>query len=308
MRSHRRFRSIILGLGALALLLSACAATGRADPILWIDDANGEIGKVDVATGKVTLVGNAGVVLTDIAFSPTGQLFGVDFSNLYSINTATGAATLIAPLSGGLAGQANALVFSNGGTLFSAGFGSTHLFTINPATGATTDVGNVGTSSAGDLAFANGHLYLTGSNNDLIQIDLTGTNVSAFKDLGPIGFTNVFGLASPDNVNLFGVAGTQDLSINPVTGAGTLLNDFGGQGLGSANGAAFFTEAGAAVPEPSSLALLALGAAGLAGWRRWRRRAPAPGVIRGRAAATTSASGGMCHALPDPALQATCDG
>jgi hypothetical protein len=45
-----------------------------AGPILWVDDDQGEIGKVDMSTGQVTLVGNAGVVLTDIAFDPHGNL------------------------------------------------------------------------------------------------------------------------------------------------------------------------------------------------------------------------------------------
>src|SRR5262249_50802237 len=155
---------------------------------------------------------------------PSGNLFGVDFNNLYRVNTTTGAATRIAALSGGLAGGANALVFRSDGTLFSAAFNSSHLFSINTTTGPSTDLGNVGVASAGDLAFANGHLYLTGANDHLIQIDLaSNNNVSSFRDVGAIGFANVFGLASPDNINLFGVAGTQVLSIDPNTGRGTAL-------------------------------------------------------------------------------------
>jgi hypothetical protein len=255
---------------ATALLVLACWTTVcHADPILWVDDANGIIGKVDAPTGAVTIVGNSGVILTDIAFDPTGNLYGISFTDLYRINTATGAATLIAPH--GVPGG-NALVFRKDGTLFSSGFASTDLFTINPATGATADVGNVGIASAGDLAFANGHLYLTAINNDLIRIDLTGANVSGFTDVGPVGFSNVFGLASPDNIHLYGVAGTKVLSIDPNTGQGTVVSDYSGQGLANANGSAFFAEAGAVAPEPSRLVMFVLGTASLAIFRRCRRR------------------------------------
>ena len=41
-----------------------------------------------------TLAG-IGAALTDIAFAPNGNLYGISFNNLYSINTSTGAATLI---------------------------------------------------------------------------------------------------------------------------------------------------------------------------------------------------------------------
>jgi hypothetical protein len=275
------------------LLLAAWPALAHADPIIWVDDSVGNIGKVDVPTGAVTFVGNAGVVLTDIAFDPKGNLYGIDFGNLYSISTTTGAATKIASLSGALAGGANALVF---GTLFSAGFTSTHLFSINPATGATTDLGNVGGFSAGDLAFANGHLYLTdfasgppSGPSDLIRIDLNPNNtVATFADVGPIGFSNVFGLASPDNVSLIGVAGTQVLSINPATGAGTVVSNYAGQGLFDANGSAFITESGfqppppaEGVPEPGTLALFGLGVLSLAVLRR-RRKGDVCGVISHR--------------------------
>jgi hypothetical protein len=51
--------------GAIALLVVLCALRSYAasiGPILWIDDDQGNIGTVDVHSGAVTLIGNAGVV------------------------------------------------------------------------------------------------------------------------------------------------------------------------------------------------------------------------------------------------------
>ena len=64
------------------LFLLLVANLANASPLLWIDDSAGRIGTVDVATGVDTLVGNSGAALTDIAFDPNGNLYGITFSNL----------------------------------------------------------------------------------------------------------------------------------------------------------------------------------------------------------------------------------
>src|SRR5262245_20787282 len=125
----------------LALALGLSASTALASPIMYVHDSGGELGKVDVATGAVTLIGNMGVVMTDIAFDPAGNLFGLSFGTVYSINPLTAAASLIG--GHGIAGS-NALVFGSDGTLYGAGNSTTSLFTINPATGAGSAVGNIG--------------------------------------------------------------------------------------------------------------------------------------------------------------------
>ena len=138
----------------VALLMLFAVSTCQAGQI-WIDDSNGEIGKVDTTTGAVTLVGNSGVSsLTDIAFDPSGNLWGISFNRFYSINTSTGAATLVGNLGGN---TFNSLVFDKNGTAYTATNTSGALYQINTGTGAASLVGSLGGPySAGDLAFHGG--------------------------------------------------------------------------------------------------------------------------------------------------------
>ncbi|OOG20621.1 hypothetical protein B1C78_17170 [Thioalkalivibrio denitrificans] len=259
----------------LVMLLVLTAALGvggklGAAPIMYVHDSQGNLGTVNVQTGDVDVIGNLGVTLTDIAFDPSGNLFGVSFNSFYSVNVSTAETNFI-----GFHGinAANALVFGLDGTLYSAGNLTTNLFTIDVNTGAATSLGNMGFSSGGDLAFHEGELYLASSASTLVNIDLS--DLSNTVEVGPFGVANVYGLATGDDGVLYGVGGTQIFAVDTATGAALNPVDFSGQGLGTAWGQSFFTEAGATpdptpVPVPAPWTLMLLGFVLLLGARSRR--------------------------------------
>ena len=51
-----------------------------------------------MATGNTTVIGLTSTFMTDIAFSPTGALYGISFSLLYSIDKTNANTTLIGNL------------------------------------------------------------------------------------------------------------------------------------------------------------------------------------------------------------------
>lgn len=235
----------------------ACSGPAFAGDQIWVSDTAGAIGKIDVVTRLVTVVGNTGLSLQDIAFNPSGELFGITASALYQLDVSTGAPTFI----GSLGASLTSLVFAADGTLYGS---NTALYSINPDTATTTLIGNGGTSygSSGDLAFVGGRLLLTAptpaaTGDRLVELS---TVTGAGTVVGVLG-TGIFarGLASPDGVRLYVAAGPSIYTLNAATGAAVTGFNVAGAGLASATGAAFATEA-VAVPEPATAALWLVGA------------------------------------------------
>lgn len=107
--------------------------------------------RIDPATGAGTLIGAFGVAsvaTTDIAFRNDGTLFALTGGNIYTINLATGAATLVGPVNFSFSGNALTFVDSqlllgntNGGTNGSLQFVNQVNATVSPKVNFTYGAG-----------------------------------------------------------------------------------------------------------------------------------------------------------------------
>jgi hypothetical protein len=211
----------------------ASEAASASGPLVYLCDSAGRLGTLDLTTKAVHVIGSLGVVLTDIAFAPNGTLYGISFSNFYKVNTTTGKATRIGSL--GVGGM-NALAFSKAGQATAASNSRTGFFRINITTGHASSAGSDGGFlSAGDFAYSGSHLYFSTSSGQLVDFNFSTHMFQAHPD----HISNLFGLAVTAPGQLYGFANDTLYKLNPSTGAGTSLANFGGHGLGQVFGAAF---------------------------------------------------------------------
>jgi hypothetical protein len=145
---------------------------------------------------RARLVGRTRVRLTDLAFRGR-TLYAISFTDLYRLNARTGARHTIGKL--GVSG-ANALATRPAtNTLYGADRNGI-LFRVNPRTGRATIVGRFGGHllSAGDLTFADGHLYATVEHRGSTRSLLASVNArtGAATVIGSTGYRNVYGLVT----------------------------------------------------------------------------------------------------------------
>lgn len=159
--------------------------------------------RLNPGSHRATLVGHTGVLLTDLAFRGR-SLYAISFTGLYRLNAWTGARHEIGKL--GVSG-ANALATRPAtSTLFGADRQGI-LFRINARTGRAAIIGRFGRGllSAGDLTFADGHLYATverhGSTWSLLAT--VNARTGAARVIGATGYRKVYGLVTR-NGSLYG--------------------------------------------------------------------------------------------------------
>jgi hypothetical protein len=262
-----RFSNIFRLLAGFVFLLTGGAV--EAGVIGWVVDADQRLATVDVETGAVSVVATISVPLSDIAFSPSGVLFGIspfNAASLYRVNTQTGAATRVGDTR--IVG-ANGLTFDGAGRLLASAAGSSSLFLVNSGTAASSVFAShdLGVGSAGDIATIGNDILVASDAGLLVKYPSTGGFGAAL--IGDLGSTNFFGFGNASDGRLFGFADQVLYSIEPTTAATTLLHDLSASTLSTIQGVAFNPQA---IPEPSSLWLLLIGLVALIRRRRFRIR------------------------------------
>ena len=211
----------------------------RSSSLLRISDDNGD----------AQAIGETGLVLTDVTFTPDGALYGISSNAFYRLDPLTGRSVLVGAL--GVSG-ANALDSDRTGRLFGA-TQSGSFFELDRNTGRARVIGSFGggLGSSGDLLFMpDGTLYGTvpvGTIDRLVRVDPATGRATI---IGSIGFRDVFGLAVSPDGRVFGSANGAStvarlIVIDTATGAGTSVGDIrpgrGMDGLATRTDAAAFT-------------------------------------------------------------------
>jgi hypothetical protein len=204
--------------------------------------------RVDPDTYAATKVGDFGLsileIMTDLAIDANGNLVGVSFSSVYSIDATTGKATQLS--SGSLLTQFNGLSFvpgTSGEILIGTDNANGNIYQVNSTTGATNVIGSMGGSfvSSGDVVSVDGFgtvQTVPGTSHDVLVRLAPGTYTAT-----PIGtntgFDKIYGLGFWKG-KVFGFTYTgQIITIDPTTGVGTQV----ASGGPSWNGAAVTTTA-----------------------------------------------------------------
>lgn len=200
---------------------------------VWIGDNRGRLATLELATGRVEIVGRMAEVMTDIAFSPDGRLYGVSFTGFYEIDPQTAEIELL--MRHGVS-CGNALAVDSLGLAYVMGCNGGTLTRLDPVAGEGAVISNVGFASSGDLAFVDGQLMLaaTGPGGDrLVAIDAKSGEA---REVGRFGVGAVYGMVADGAGRVFAGAGDAAYQVDVATGRLTEISRFGGQGLGQTYG------------------------------------------------------------------------
>jgi gliding motility-associated-like protein len=161
--------------------------------------ALGTLEKVQLPSCNSQLKANLNRTFADITFHPSGKLYGVIGSILYEIDTITGLDRQVVSLVAATgANSFNALTANAAGILY-VGASNGTLCSYNPQTQLITNLGlikvnNSVVSSAGDLTFYRGDLYIA-SITSLVKINLADPgNSSIYMNFGVSG--GIYGIVS----------------------------------------------------------------------------------------------------------------
>ncbi|MGI9275750.1 MAG: VCBS domain-containing protein [Endozoicomonas sp.] len=215
------------------LVVSGISAGDNTGLFYGIENStSGTLVTINPHSGATTNIGNTGTNMLELAQDSNGNLYGVNSTNLYLIDTASGDTTEIGAHS---LSDIKGLAFDSNGVLYALKSDG-GLYTLNNTTGASTSLGQIGVigadNSPTDLTFHNGNLYTVGQNtaataNILIQIDL-GNNLAVTAVGTDMGILGVQGLAIGRGDELYAITTNKLYKVDASSGSATLAHTLSG--------------------------------------------------------------------------------
>ncbi len=191
--------------------------------VIWINSGS-DLLWINPVTGVERYIGDMGRYMGDITWAPDGKLYGVDYDSckIWQIDPVTAQITFVTSIAGydfsnAMTSDANGDLYLAARVTFTAPPSVNHIIKVKLSTGPVTfvaDISNIGTYSAGDLAFHNGTLYLACISNILAKIDITTGVVATNPILGLPPDADIWGIVGKANGTLY-ISDADDLfSIN----------------------------------------------------------------------------------------------
>lgn len=277
-----RTRNVIHILALAAVILAAAMRSGTAEAgsLVYVAGAGNEFGTLDLSTGAFNQIGtfslSSGGQIYGMGFGSNGSLYGLDSSlpaNLYQIDTTNANTSLV----GAINQSAIDATSDASGVMYAISQDANAVFyTMNPATTGTTThvVGSTGISSSGMMAVnATGTAIYTGAIDPRTgTTDLYSINpkTGAATLIGDTGFNIINGLFVNGTLYGFDDSTHVIVTINTTTGVATDVTSYTLPNGDSVLASALAPQG--TVPEPSSvvMGLTALAAGGLLGLIRRR--------------------------------------
>ncbi len=175
---------------------------------------NGTLYSVNTTSGVPTAIGNSTVTYQFFGSTSAGVLYaGGSDNNLYTVDPATGVATLVGPFNGFSSGSWAS--WSTGAPLLYYADGA-NLYKINTSTGAATLVGGLEGPQLGAMAFENNVLW-GGQNSPSLAVATVNTSTGAATTGPAVTGTSAgnFYAMAPDPIPV--VATTTILNASPTT-------------------------------------------------------------------------------------------
>ena len=222
------------GLGDGALTTSYVVYAHSNHVLYDIDLAGKQL--VEVGPFNAPLVNGIEDVITDLAVAPDGTLYVVSKTTLYTADPTDGHVTSIGKVTA-CGSDTVALTTTPDGNLFAGDHkGAFCKIDLSMSPPKVTQVGTLGLGLAlsGDLvAVGDGTMYgsagkiVNGAKNDLL-VTIDPSTGKVIKTIGSTGYPQLYGIAyAMGQVFGFTHDGTGDVvTIDPMTGAGTLFNSF----------------------------------------------------------------------------------